>query len=349
MLRGNTLRQLIEANFEVVRDRSSTNEVVILCPENGCGDRTGNRSINLKNGKTNCWKCNVAGTFAIWARRHGFHFDDGDVGGMSLEDLKNWKKAEASFLAPVRPVELPRGFTRMADEPDSAYTKFIGRMARRKHLTRQDFMDAGVGFTREGKWEPYAIFPVFEDKVPVYWQGRLYSEEPGQKTKKFPYNDEVKYGARYWLYNIDELRATRAPRVVVVEAILNVLSLKRFFRERAITDMVAVAAFKHSVSAEQMMKLNQCSWLKEVILLFDHDATQQSWRGSEKMANHLSVSVAAMPLGDGNAKLDPNDDVELAWEAIRQREPYTALNAKRQRFNFMVEKGRRSDISGLRV
>jgi len=349
MLRGNALRQLIEANFEVVRDRSSDREVVILCPESGCGDQSGNRSINLKSGKTNCWKCNVAGTFAVWAKRHGYHFDEDDVSGMSLEDMKNWKAAEASFLPTVREVDLPKGFTRMSDEPDSAYTRFITRMAKRKNLGKRDMLDAGVGFTREGRWEPYAIFPVFEDNVPVYWQGRLYSEEPGEKTKKFPYNDEVKYGARYWLYNIDELRQTRAPVVVVVEAILNVLSLKRFFREEGIKDIVAVAAFKHSVSAEQMLKLNQCRWLQEVVLLFDHDATDQSWRGSQKMANHLKVSVAEMPVDDGNNKLDPNDDVELAWDAIEDRVPYTSLNSKKQRYESLLNKGSKSTISGLRV
>lgn len=316
------LRQEIEGAFEVIKTRSTAYEIVFICPQPGCGDKSGNRSVNMRSGKTNCWRCNVAGDFVSWANRIGYHFSSGSsVGlGTSLADMMpKGNDMPVLFLPPVRRLPLPEGFTLLTDEPKSCYTRFIGNMAKRKHLDLQSFMDAGAGFTRDDpEWEPFCIFPVREYNTVVYYQGRTYSEEPGEKTKRFPFRDKVPYGSRYWLYNLDELIETKAKTAIVVESILNVLSLRRKIAQMGVKGIVPVAAFKHSLSKEQIAKLTRCTHLKEICLLYDHDAIDASWKSGVRITR-AQVSIAEMPEGDGNSRMDPNDDVDAAWVAFENR------------------------------
>jgi len=321
---GAQIKSAVENLFTIVRARSTAVELHFICPEPGCGDSTGNRSVNLKTGKTNCWRCNHGGDFAAWMHRLGFDIeDDGTVdSAVPLEELDlTLPMNEQNVLPIVADVKLPVGFTYCADKPKSVYTRLIAEMAVRKNLDIEDFYDADVGFTKvDPKWEPFAIFPVIEYGHPVYWQGRTYCDVPGQTTKRFPSNGEVRYGAKYWIYNIDQLRNEKAPVALVVESILNVLSLRRFMLENGLTGVVPVCVFKHYLSGPQFKKLAQMTFLKEVCLLYDHDATKSSWDKSPLISNRLTITVAEMPVGLGGKKNDPNDDVATAWTAFENRQ-----------------------------
>ena len=321
-----SLRQQIESTFEVVRHRCSQDELAIVCPEPGCGDKSGNRGINLSSGRTNCWRCNKGGDFVAWARRLGYLFDSSSTSGVSVEALLPQAHRPGLFLPPVRRARMPAGFTALAREPKSVYARLIGEMAVRKNLTLKDFMDVGAGFTRTDEvWEPYCIFPVTEYQLPVYYQGRIYAEtEPGQRTKRFPARDQLSYGSRYWLYNIDEFLAQEAPIVIVVESILNVLSLRKKLAQERVSGVVPVAAFKHSLSREQAAKLVRCPHLKEICLLYDHDAIAASWQSAPRLS--ARVSIARMPAGPDNRRLDPNDDVDAAWQAFCERQEFSKLS-----------------------
>lgn len=332
---GAQIKSAVESLFTVIRDRSSSTNLCFICPEPGCGDSTGNRTVNLKTGLTNCWRCNNGGSFGWWMHKLGYEIeDDGTVeSAVPLEELDlSLPRLEQEVLPIVADVRLPAGFSYCADKPKSVYTRLIAEMAERKNLSIEDFYDANVGFTKvDPKWEPFAIFPVIEYGHPVYWQGRTYVDVPGQTTKRFPGNSEVRYGAKYWIYNIDELRDTEAAIALVVESILNVLSLKRFFRENRITGVVPVCVFKHYISAPQFKKLMTLPKLEEVCLLYDHDATNSSWDKAPQFSNQITITVAEMPPGPGGKKNDPNDDVQTAWNVFENRtvsDAYTSMERK---------------------
>ena len=107
-----------------------------------------------------------------------------------------------------------------------------------------------VGFTKDfaSKWEPFAIFPGLEYDRIVYYQGRTYYDDPGMSTKRFPNRTEAPLSSKYWIYNIDALNGPGVRMAVVVESILNVLSLQKQFNLEGVTDMVPVCVFKHLVS-----------------------------------------------------------------------------------------------------
>lgn len=328
---GLLLRQEIDNTFHVVREKSTAEELVFLCPE--CNDKSGHRSVNLKSGKTFCWRCNKGrnnkGSFLAWARALGYQFlsSDQDYGSSSLETLFE-PPPEVSAVPVIQEVALPSGFTPIARKPNGVYTRLITKMAQRKNLSYADFARAGVGYTMDDpRWEPYAIFPVYEYSLCAYYQGRTYEDVPGETTKRFPSRKAVNFGASYWVYNIDEVRENKPEIVVVVESILNVLSLRRKFEELGWNTLVPVCVFKHSVSQVQAIKLMRCKNIKELCFLFDHDAIDKTWRLVEGLSNKVSVTVAEMPMKNENTKLDANDDVDAAIDAIENRKRYTVGSA----------------------
>lgn len=325
---GSALKAEIEATFEMVPSRSTTVELCFVCPEPSCGDKSGNRSVNLINGHTNCWRCNKGGNFLSWARHLGYRFSS-SAEEVALRPTLEIEAPKKTLLPVIQPVKLPEGFIRVADQPNSVYARYIGEMAERKNLSFDVLSDAGVGFTRlDPRWEPYAIFPVTEYNTVVYWQGRTYIDDPEKGTKLFPSRGEVQYGARYWVYNIDEARAYRPEIIIVVESILNVLSLRcKLYELGWLGTVVPVCVFKHKVSAEQVIKISRIAGLKEVCLMFDHDATKRAWESAASLTHRVRLSVAEMPCGEGNTKLDPNDDVEAAIQVFEQRQAYTVGQA----------------------
>jgi hypothetical protein len=331
---GPVLKQEIENTFIVVREKCTTLELVFCCPE--CGDKTGHRSVNLKSGKTFCWKCNKGknnkGNFVAWARALGFHFTaDTGANNVPVEQLLYAEDQQESVVPVIQEVKLPEGFTPIARTPKSVYTKLITKMAARKNLDYAAFAEAGAGYTpAHPKWEPFCIFPVQEYGLTVYYQGRTYVDVPGETTKKFPSRNEVTFGAGNWVYNIDTVREQQPEIVVIVESILNVLSLRKKLRQLGWKNIVPVCVFKHHLSQVQALKLLRCQGVQEFCMLFDHDAIDKTWQSVSAIANKKVVTIAEMPLLDGNKKCDPNDDVDAAINAIENRQLYTASSFSRK-------------------
>lgn len=327
---GDALKSTVKQYFTVVPERSSGDEIVILCPTCGGGDQSGNRSINVKNGKTHCWRCEKnSGDFVRFARSLGYFVADEQPLAVPLAEISIGKYAPPASLAPpVLAIKLPAGFILCSERPNSVYTELIGEMAVRKKLTIEDFFEAEVGYTTTNSlWEPYAIFPVTDYRRTVYYQGRTYVDVPGEVTKRFPRKDEVKHGAKFWVYNIDEVRKKRAVTVIVMESILNVLSVRKVLAMAQIDDAVPVAVFKHSISAPQAHKILSHPYVKELCLLYDRDASRASWRASPQLSDRVTLSIAEMPEGPGGRKNDPNDDAEAAVEAFLGRTKYSGKNA----------------------
>lgn len=323
MLTGNALRSEIDRLFSVVTHRSTTDEVVIVCPQPGCQDSSGNRSINLKNGLTNCWRCNVGGPFVQWAKRLGYEVDQSAESTVSVDALRQMSfdlDKTAKAVQFVQEVNLPKGFIRIIDEPESIWSIRIGQMADRKNLTFDDLANAQVGFTREGSWEPFAIFPVWEWDRVVYYQGRTYVDIPGQSTKKFPSKHDVRFGSANWVYNIDNARKTRATTVIVVESILNVLSLQKELSARGLDFVEPVAVFKHHISSAQARKLLALRDVKEICLLYDADSTLAAKKEAQKFVGLRKMSVIEMPFKANGSTQDANDNAKLAVDLFLQRQ-----------------------------
>jgi len=344
--RPELIRQFISEHLHEVKERSRGDEICVMCPEPGCPDKSGNRHINLKTGATSCFRCNRGGNIVAWSKRVGLFFDFGSYtpSATTMDQLTDIVSELTDWTGPQRhsgyipEVKLPKGFIYLRDEPNSAYARAIGRMAERKRLSLQDMIDAGVGFTREDKrWEPFAIFPVFEYKRPVYYQGRTYLDpKDGGSTKQFPTKQECPLSSRYWLYGADEL-AAEGGVIVFVEAILNVLSLRRELAARGITGVVPVAVFKHKLSNDQIQKVVTTTQrarmggktVTEFCFMYDGRTRDEVERGKAGDAALAARSDAARLAGTAPVTIvdlpdlvDPNDNAALAVDLFLQREPW---------------------------
>lgn len=326
-MNGQSLVSEVNALFQVVPDRSTKEELIIICPEPGCGDKSGNRSINVKSGKTNCWRCNKGGNFVHWAKSLGYVIEEGETQSVSIDTLEllseEIDRDEKHYVPKSISTPLPRGFVPLSHEPDSGYAYLIGKMAKRKNLSLEVFLDSGVGFTRDSeRWEPYAIFPVYEWGTVVYYQGRTYVDIPGESTKLFPSKNEVKFGSSCWVYNLDEARETRAHTIVIVESILNVMSLRLELARRGIEGVVPVAVFKHSVSKTQERKIIAVRSIREICIMYDADATMSALKEGRKFMNRCRFSVANIPRRDDGKTQDANDNASLAVDKFLERQFY---------------------------
>jgi hypothetical protein len=328
-MNSQALRVLIAANFEVVEQRSTADELCFVCPT--CGDKSGHRSVNLKTGLTNCFRCERGGDhIEHWLRKRGIEVDQGLFRSATagLEELRARLEGKGKRGPSKEAVELPSGFTRLEDDwspipglDHSVYYRLIARMARRKNLRVDDLIEAGAGYTRDGFWQDYCIFPVINYGRLVYFQGRAYSEDtvPG---KRFPSRQEVSSGMSECVYNLDAIADLTPTIVVVVESILNVLSLRRHFKELGLgEDIVPVSTFHAGITKAQVSHLLhfvRTRKVGEIIVLLDHDATAKAIRVAHRLGKHYlrcAVTVAEMPATCG-PKTDPNDDVEAAFGAL---------------------------------
>lgn len=333
-MNSSQLRQFLEINFRVVPQRCAGDEVVIVCPD--CNDASGNRGVNLRNGLTNCWKCGNGGHVVSLCRRHGIEID-ADAFSTAGTDPEALLDAVLSGItrpkrrtSSVGELRLPHGFTPLAKDrvykpgrKHSVYYDLIARMAERKHLKVEDLTEVGAGYTRDDpQWEPYCIFPVVSRwRSLAYWQGRAYDETtvPG---KRFPSRLDCPQGMSTSLYSHPTFPYWTARVLVVVESILNVITLTKRFRELGWTDVAPVSTFRAGVSLHQWrMLMDGC--VEELCLLFDHDATSKAQQFAEFGAQHYGrtsriFTLAAMPATCG-PKTDPNDDVDAAMAALLAR------------------------------
>lgn len=336
--------------LHVVYDRCTSAEVVIICPQ--CNDSSGNRSVSTSTLLTNCWRCHVGGPLAGWSRKAGYPIDLENIeapSSIKVDEMAEVIESLDQVGVPVKPsgyvpsVILPRGFTRVIDDPNCAYSRLIGKMAIRKGLNFDILSKAGVGYTKlDRKWEPFAIFPVFEWERPVYYQGRTYIDLPGASTKLFPTNKECPISSKFWLYNIDKVPQIQliGGIIILVESILNVLSLEVELAHRQIVNVVPVAVFKHKLSSPQREKLIATmararlrgNPVKEVCVMYDGrtkdeivsgktgDAAITAREDASALSSVVSTSVVDLP-----DKLDPNDNPSLAVNYFLNRKPYNRI------------------------
>jgi len=336
------IKRTVDELFEVNKDRSTTDELVFICPQPGCADKSGNRSVNLRTGRTNCWRCNVGhANFFKWVQRLGYEVEDGIVDPDISEVEKLIDETDSIGVRTITPLmsnaKLPRGFRLLKDNPRSTYYRLVAEMAERKNLHISDFIKAGAGYTMEDPyWEPYTIFPVMEWGKLVYYQGRMYGQPPpGEGTKKFPSRREVPLGSKYWVYNIDRVREVKPETIIIVEAIFNVLSLEKKIEKIGAKSVVPVAVFKHNMSKPQISKLLSLRGVKEFCLMFDADSTAESWKSAERLVNQRTATVASLPRTADNRTLDPNDDVDFAWDRFLVRRkscPVESLSTQLDQF-----------------
>ena len=179
----------------------------------------------------------------------------------------------------VEPIESPEGW-----RPVTEVMPFMER----RGITLEDARIFGLGWCDSGRYAGRMIFPVFERRHLVYFQGRAMWEAPA---------------AGYYLKS---LNPPRVGGLAVSSEVLMNLDLASRYRRVAIvegpTDLVrsgpdTVCTFGKAISLTQIRKLLSAG-VRAVDVMWDADARDAALGASRLLSSYFDTRVVVLPDGD---------------------------------------------------
>lgn len=302
-------------------------EWVLVCPV--CGKN--NLSVNVKRRLWHCWTCEQY-VVDVEGRRRAVRGAGGLVKLIQLLDNLDRAQAAAKIAAgavfsyrdvarlpddkldnrfvaaikPAEPVDPPEGWRPI--------TEVLPFMAQRQ-ITLDDARLFGLGWCDRGRYAGRLIFPVWEDRQLLYFQGRaMWAPVAGQRYLKSlnpPTSDRHAVSSEL-LMNLDQARFF--PRVAVVEGP---------------TDLVrvgpdAVCTFGKRITDAQIGRLVRAG-VRALDFMWDADAAEDM-RGAARRLNGLfDLRLVFLPRGD------PGDyPREYLTQARRQALDYAQISKLRK-------------------
>lgn len=191
------------------------------------------------------------------------------------------------------PVSLPVGFK---------FVKHHDYLASRG-FAEDDYRRYPVGITNLSfKREDYVIFLVYEDKVVRGYVGRKtwskqrlreYETKTGKVMPRYS-NSENNFSLL--LYGIDEIMFY-VDTVILVEGVFTKIAVDRRLGIQVEDNFRCLATFGKKISPLQIMKL-LLRGIKNVILIFDEDAVEESYKYARLLQKWFKVQVGFVAGGD---------------------------------------------------
>lgn len=167
---------------------------------------------------------------------------------------------------------------------------------RKRGIMTEDVRDFGLWYCDSGRFANRLIFPVFENRRLVYFQGRaMWGPQPGEEHFLKSLNPPKTPGAAVSsevLFNLDVAR--QYPRVAIVEGPIDAIH----------AGSSAVATFGKKISITQIMKLKYAG-VREVDLMWDgpsetepRGAWEEMGRYAGMLAGLFRLRLVYLPRGD---------------------------------------------------
>lgn len=280
------------------------------CPKCGNLDRTFN--WNTDKGVGCCFHASCAWYFknggVTAGRLHAF-FSRAGIHHVVPEVIAESKEAD---------VELPEEFQLIRDLKSELRSSLYAYLSRR-HIPRRVVDRTRLGYCESGKRWGYIILPVFDDEGKVvYWQGRRFkNREPKFYNPKSSKKSDLVYCVS---------RGTKPNRIVVVESVMNALTLETMERGRT----AVMAILGKTISEAQRDKiLWHEKYVKEFVVALDGDARRDAVELAEKFQGIFPCTkIANVPNGEDINSLGR----EKAWWLVERAELFNARN----RTEFMM-------------
>ncbi len=312
------LDQGVEADY-----MEEDTEIVLACTQ--CDDDRQRLYITPDEGIWTCFRCGAQGALLDFLKDIvGLDFQEAMEAYRTLVQSDHDDPWEDFTPAPDRPraeaftgVELPEEFHLLDERAPSHFLKYLEK----RHVSLDLAISSGIGYAISGLYAYRLIVPVITDgEVYSYVARTIFRRCPRCDNKldacscKFQIRKVLTPSGgrpRLTLYNLDRVRASRGPRVVVVEGVFDALQLP--------SD--AVALLGSSISPTQTTLLAGLSRGREVIVCLDGDDAGR--HGARRVADALTsslvrVSVAKLPEATDPGSL-PRDQLE---ECLSTAKPY---------------------------
>lgn len=176
---------------------------------------------------------------------------------------------------------LPIGFKR---QKENDY--LLGRK-----LVKRNFSNHVIGITTlKPSLKDYVIFAVDEKDGCKGYVARYMKPIPKEKAKLIPrYRNDKGANFSKLLYGFDKVNEM-TKTVILVEGIIDKLTLDNFLRLDKCDDMVCLATFGKKISSTQVLKILRAG-IENVILVFDYDAIKQMKKFSLELDKFFNVRV----------------------------------------------------------
>lgn len=275
-------------------------ELVLTCPV--CGKR--NLAVNVARRLWHCWTCeqyvvdvegkrravNGAGGLvklvqlldrvdraqAVAKIAQGSIYSYRDVSNLPSDRLQ---RRYVDAIRPAEPVDPPEGWRPV--------TEVLPFMAQRQ-ITLEDARLFGLGWCDRGRYAGRLIFPVWEDRRLLYFQGRaMWAEVPGRRYLKSlnPPAGENNAVSSELLMNLDQARWY--PRVAIVEGPTDLL--------RVGAD--AVCTFGKRITDAQIGRLLRAG-VRAIDLMWDADAAVEMKTVAKRLNGVFDLKLVFLPSGD---------------------------------------------------
>lgn len=286
---------------------TNSGELNFHCPF--CSDNRWRFFWNKYTGKAYCHNCEFQGSiFGFLSKFLGISYEEAqelveanDTGGFYRREMPKEKKS----------IELPEFYIPLNEKIDEDNKRYWDYLTRVRGLPIGTILDYNLGYCGFGKFSQRVVVPVFWDGVLVNWVARAVVSDSvirnlGIRKLLTPeFNNQSRY-----LFNLDKLWGKET--IVLVEGPFDMLK---------IPDM-AVASFGKRLHDAQQLLLKK-SGCKHVIIAYDNDAQEETYKTARRLSEMFRVSIVDIPTGEDPGSLDPAKTMSLIYEAkpFERRKP----------------------------
>lgn len=319
MLPSPAILEALQKKFPSVWLASGGEEIMVTCPychlRGMSRDTSGHLALNFEKGMAHCVKCDWGNrSLRSWLKDQNF---EGQLPLPSREAL-SLKKPERPRFPLLQSAEIPPFAVPMRRGEQGMFADAL----RKKKLTDDDWIKAKVHQCDRGRYAGYTIFPFYENRVMVYWQGRSADPDiPAWRRKQNP--DDLKLGKASWLYGYDP-SLPRGGTVYLVEGTLDQISTLNYIEKHKGDGHFCFGingtafSFPDDITHPLNTQFGKLMHLKpaEVVVLFDPDAIKKA-KGLAYVLETCGIParVAELSASDG----DPNEADEAALTAATTR------------------------------
>lgn len=323
------MRQYLIKQHNGIPIRNNPHEITMPCPE--CKKEKDHFRYNVRKQIGGCWKCSYAvrGDIKFIQKLTGYSKNKAslfyyggtieankmDAARKILTGLQSSETTIAYEKEYHKNAELPAEYVPIID-PNRKPAIIMPKVISHRKYSNKTIYKMKIGFCRSGKYSARIIFPLYCNGMTSFYARRIY-KWMGNKYKNPP---ESKH--EQLLYNYDNI-PMNADMVFVVEGATDVLRMvDRGYH--------AVGTSGKKISSEQI-DLLVIKKPKEVVVLFDGDASAETIKAFQKLSSRLNASYGVLPekgdrCGLKNNSYDPDDIPEnLLEKVIENRYEFSKL------------------------
>ena len=297
---------------EIGIQSSSGDEIIVECP--ACG--TPKLWINTDSGMCTCYRCEFGGSlYDVMREAAGIEKSEArKILGVDREKpTEHADGLEAAFAPPPisvisAPTEefpqvIPPGVRWYGIDQASCNMEAMMATAALEAMHRRGFDNEIIlrnraGWCWVGPYQERVILPVFRNGKIVWWQAWDYGKKFGNMKYKNPPNEEVPYGRKELVYNIE--RWVGVDLLVICEGIFNCWALEQL-------GVAAVCTFGKFMSDFQLMQILMHP-AQRVLIGLDPDAREYAGHLQGVFSGHgRQASLCTLPGTQDFNDLQPQD------------------------------------------